>query len=200
MDQMRLSSVMLCDRPLQVDKKLVLSASGVVWPSLDKVPSCLDGKLLDEWGRNGVIDAYALQFASKEALEICDRSEIYTCFRMVQSDVFDMLGFRGDVTEAHLDVNGLVSTGWDVCSGAEWMPASNHGIYPDALSKEAKNKDIDLLNEYCLFSQFEHCVDCCAENNKHIPEHDPWFPVRVMTSRSSLERLLFLFNSSDGLL
>jgi hypothetical protein len=130
-----------------------------------------------------------LQVTDEGALNILDELGLFACFRAVE--VFRLPKIHAvppSLLYTGLRAN-LMLVGWDVCSGNGWLSASSHGIFPiNPFTGEVIDVDAKI-NCFGLFDDADDAERCCAANNLGLSSHAPWYPVGVLLTAKSYERL-----------
>lgn len=185
-------SMMLCEQPVIVNNRAVISASDSVWNPIVVLPTGLDG-VTDDLGNNHPNYAGTIFFSNRNAIDQIQKRNIMLCMRCVRDQDIPLTDCPLSLSIADFFPKPYLM-GWDIVRGNGWVSASCDGYFPiDSTGKPRQEENIKKLNRYSLFDNLEDCLEYCELNNKKIPEWAPWYPVAIYCdphTKSTIDALI----------
>jgi hypothetical protein len=184
--------MMLCQKPVIVAGRAVLSASDAVWTPIKHVPSGIDG-ITDDLG--GLEPTYAgtVFVHGDAAIERLHQIGVMICMRCVRAVDRVYTDCPIGISIDAMNPKPLFM-GWDVVRGNGWVSASCDGCFPtdsDGLLRPGENAG--ALNDYSLLERLVDCLAYCSRSNVEVPQWAPWYPVAVYCdywSKAEVDRLI----------
>ncbi len=184
------ASMMICEAPKLLNKKLVLSCCDSVWKPVESLPDEIEPYFTDELGNKMVDYGGFVQIISLNVLKLLNKRGLFACFRCITEGYFKHIQANPPKEIYQNLFCDLKPVGWDIATGNGWLSASCHGRFPiDPFTGYETDQNADQINKYGLFSRLEDCLIYCQINNAEIPEHAPWYPVSIYVDKGSYARL-----------
>ena len=191
MENILLASMMVCNKPVYLNGRYIISAYDGVWDAVEELPDDIKSYFTSDIGDKVTGYGGFLQVINPQVLDILNERGLFTCFRGVEEKYLE---FTNTVPPEKLYdrlFSQLRFVGWDICIGNGWRSASTDGYFPiDPFTGVAKDKNINQINRYGLFENLENCLNYCKLNNEKVPMDSPWYPVAVYLDQNSYNQLI----------